>query len=338
MNAPAVQYAQTEDGYSIAFTVQGDGPPLLCLPFAFSHAQAVWTSSSATSFLQKLSEHFRVVYYDGRGQGLSQRGLPPETSLDSLLLDLRAVIEKLRLNRPTIFASTFSAHVAVNFAHRSREQAATLVLMHCPVSFAGNVAWTRSLVNQSWDFFLRMQVGLAAPMDTEETQRMLNRVEGLKARTTAADYLTMIGIFAASDLTELLPTIETPTLVLHATGQNLVEQEESARLAALLHNGRLAALGGPEFFGNPDQTLAAIESLLAESASSDSAAGPAHTLSAREVEVLRLLAAGNSNQQIADELVISLNTVNRHVSNIYAKAGAANRAQAAIYARDHGIT
>jgi DNA-binding NarL/FixJ family response regulator len=60
-------------------------------------------------------------------------------------------------------------------------------------------------------------------------------------------------------------------------------------------------------------------------------------LSPREIEVLRLLAAGRSNQQIADELVISLNTVNRHVSNIYAKTGAANRAEAAAYATRRGL-
>jgi DNA-binding NarL/FixJ family response regulator len=60
-------------------------------------------------------------------------------------------------------------------------------------------------------------------------------------------------------------------------------------------------------------------------------------LSDRELEVLRLLAAGHTNQQIADELVISLNTVRRHVSNIFDKTGAANRAQATAYAKDLGL-
>jgi DNA-binding NarL/FixJ family response regulator len=60
-------------------------------------------------------------------------------------------------------------------------------------------------------------------------------------------------------------------------------------------------------------------------------------LSSREVEVLRLVAAGRSNAQIADELVISQNTVIRHVSNIFAKIGAANRAEAASYATRNGI-
>jgi DNA-binding NarL/FixJ family response regulator len=61
-------------------------------------------------------------------------------------------------------------------------------------------------------------------------------------------------------------------------------------------------------------------------------------LSAREVEVLRLVAAGKSNPQIADELMISLNTVQRHVSNILAKTGLANRTEAASYATRNGLT
>jgi ATP/maltotriose-dependent transcriptional regulator MalT len=60
-------------------------------------------------------------------------------------------------------------------------------------------------------------------------------------------------------------------------------------------------------------------------------------LSEREVEVLRLIVAGKTNQQIGDELLISLNTVARHVSNIFAKAGVANRAEAASYAHQQGL-
>jgi DNA-binding NarL/FixJ family response regulator len=61
-------------------------------------------------------------------------------------------------------------------------------------------------------------------------------------------------------------------------------------------------------------------------------------LSEREVEVLRLVAAGRSNQQIADELVISLNTVARHVSNIFSKTGVANRTEAGAYAHARNLT
>jgi DNA-binding NarL/FixJ family response regulator len=68
-----------------------------------------------------------------------------------------------------------------------------------------------------------------------------------------------------------------------------------------------------------------------------SAASERARLSRRELEVVRLIAAGKSNREIADELVISMNTVLRHVTHILAKAGAANRAEATSYAARHGL-
>jgi DNA-binding CsgD family transcriptional regulator len=60
-------------------------------------------------------------------------------------------------------------------------------------------------------------------------------------------------------------------------------------------------------------------------------------LSEREVEVVRLIAAGNTNQQIADALVLSPKTVARHASNIFDKTGVENRAAATRYAYEHGL-
>jgi DNA-binding CsgD family transcriptional regulator len=61
-------------------------------------------------------------------------------------------------------------------------------------------------------------------------------------------------------------------------------------------------------------------------------------LTARELEVLRLLAAGHSNRELGDLLFISPATAARHVANIYAKLGVASRAQATAYAHQHGLT
>ncbi len=60
---------------------------------------------------------------------------------------------------------------------------------------------------------------------------------------------------------------------------------------------------------------------------------PAVSLTRREQEVLHLLAAGASNQDIAQTLVISLDTVKKHVSNLLGKLGASSRTQAIIQAR-----
>ena len=92
-------------------------------------------------------------------------------------------------------------------------------------------------------------------------------------------------------------------------------------------------------------TLAALEAEVARQPAEEAGSALAATmgarrpdgLTAREVEVLRLLAAGHSNQQIAEALVISPNTVIRHVSNIFDKTDVANRAEAASYAHRHGL-
>ena len=79
---------------------------------------------------------------------------------------------------------------------------------------------------------------------------------------------------------------------------------------------------------------------LQELAASQPVSTPAYpdALTQREVEVLALVAAGKTNADIAEELVISPNTVVRHVSNILAKTGSSNRTEAALYASQNGLT
>jgi DNA-binding NarL/FixJ family response regulator len=60
-------------------------------------------------------------------------------------------------------------------------------------------------------------------------------------------------------------------------------------------------------------------------------------LTAREQEVLRLLAEGKTNQQIAADLVISRHTVGRHVQNIFTKLGVSSRAAATAFAVEHHL-
>ena len=67
------------------------------------------------------------------------------------------------------------------------------------------------------------------------------------------------------------------------------------------------------------------------------APGLIEPLTGRELEVLRLLAAGRSNQRIAHDLVVALDTVKKHVTHVLGKLGAANRTEAVARARDLGL-
>ena len=67
-----------------------------------------------------------------------------------------------------------------------------------------------------------------------------------------------------------------------------------------------------------------------------SRSGP-HGLTAREIEVLRLVASGLTDAQVAEELVISPRTVSKHLQSIYGKLQVSSRTAAARYAIEHGI-
>jgi ATP/maltotriose-dependent transcriptional regulator MalT len=77
--------------------------------------------------------------------------------------------------------------------------------------------------------------------------------------------------------------------------------------------------------------VAAVDSLMGTSADT-------HGLTERELEVLRLIAAGRSNREIASELVISEHTVARHVQNIFRKLSVSSRTAASAFAYEHGLT
>lgn len=104
-----------------------------------------------------------------------------------------------------------------------------------------------------------------------------------------------------------------------------LDDEESARTELEGASAALRALGAV-----PDAE--AVEGRLARAAK----ALPGG-LTAREGEVLRLVAAGRSNQQIAAALVISERTVARHLSNLFTKLGVGSRTAAAAYAYEHGL-
>jgi DNA-binding CsgD family transcriptional regulator/pimeloyl-ACP methyl ester carboxylesterase len=340
MEAPPVQYVKTSDGYDIAYTERGSGPVLVCMPFMFSHAQSVWQASSATLLLQALSARFRVVYYDGRGQGLSERGLPADTTLASFHRDLEAVLDKLGSNRPILFADGPRCLQAVRFAAHNPARVRALALMHCAPAFPSGAAMA-ALAKADWDYFLSVEAGMNTPRSPQEAELLMRRKEGLRARTTQQDHVRLMEIFLALDITDTLQRLRVPALVLHPSHQQWVDQDTATRSAALIPNGRLVVLSNPSFFGD-EEAADAIERLLSETpaVADGTASEPARTaqdLSARELEVLRMLAKGRSNKEIAAGLTISLNTVTRHVSNIFAKIGVENRTEAAAYAHRQGL-
>jgi ATP/maltotriose-dependent transcriptional regulator MalT len=139
------------------------------------------------------------------------------------------------------------------------------------------------------------------------------------------------------DMTDTARKASQPALVLHARHDRAVPYEEGRRLASLLPDARFVTLESDNHIlqdGEPawDVFLAEVRAFLGDDERALTAAADMSELSGREREVLELVAAGMSNEEIAQRLFLSTRTVERHLTNMYAKlriSGKSARAAAA---------
>jgi pimeloyl-ACP methyl ester carboxylesterase/DNA-binding CsgD family transcriptional regulator len=332
METPPIRFVTTRDGYRIAYIDAGTGQPFVFMPHPFSDVEAMWSEPSIVQpWLHGLKERFRLIAFDARGQGASTRGLPSNVTMDDFDRDLIDLVDTLNLHRFILMAQTYSAISAIRYAATHQDRIHALILAASSVRMdARSPAMYHEFPAQDWDAFVYRSIPPGTPMD--EVQRLVPR---LRRAITQADWVARSSAYLYSDTSDLLPTLRIPALVLHPRKPSALSPDESRKLASLIPGGRLVLIDGAAPPGDATTGLAAIDEFLSSVAPvSPIATGP---LSPREREVLKLVAEGRTNPQIAEQLVISLNTVQRHVSSILEKTGAHNRTEAAGYAHRNQV-
>jgi pimeloyl-ACP methyl ester carboxylesterase/DNA-binding CsgD family transcriptional regulator len=338
MNAPPIRYAQTRDGVNIAFYVLGRGPPVVHLyPHVTSHMALGWRVPGQRRFIEGLARHLTVIGLDWRGCGLSDVDIPGLT-LDLLCEDIAAVLRHLGISRTGFCAWGFAGMFALAFAAKFPSSVGRLVIGEVNVGRSEVHRALLRLGDSSQQLEARARLSLV--IGSKELQEDLEPLAALHDATMFTKNSSLFRDFIlATDLSPFLANVVAPTLFLHAVDDALMPISAAQALLTTMSHAALRPVPGispVSVHRDPGALTAAIDFLLASDEAARAKAVPA-SLSGREVEVLQLLALGKTNQQIADELVLSLFTVNRHVSNIYSKTGVANRAEAASFANRHGL-
>jgi pimeloyl-ACP methyl ester carboxylesterase/DNA-binding CsgD family transcriptional regulator len=346
---PEIAYVRAADGVTIAHAEAGSGPALVHLPgVPFSNLAAEWRIPTLRTAFDELATSVRYVQYDGRGTGHSQRDVT-DVSLDAMLGDLDAVVGALGLRRFALLGFYNSCTHAIAYAARNPGRVTHLVLFGgsargwSPMSGPGTQALL-SLIDQDWDTFvesaahawLGWEAGSAGPL----------AAEWFRTATTPAVARATLRAASGIDVSGELAAVRCPALVLHRRDAPVIPLAMSEELAAALPDGRLEVLEGSSaslFFEEPAAVARRISAFVTGRAGDEWSRGrPAPRaegapLSPRELEVLALVAAGDSNAEIAHRLGISINTVERHVGNVYRKIDARGRADATAWAIRNGL-
>jgi DNA-binding CsgD family transcriptional regulator/pimeloyl-ACP methyl ester carboxylesterase len=317
------------------------------LPGGTNNLQFMWQQQPAfRTFFEAIANRCRLIQFDGRGSGLSSRGLGPNYAMQDRHLDLQAVVERLDLHRFCLIAPTETCHIAVPYSieHPERVDGLVLWMPGWNQSERGTLLPYEELARRSWELCLRTIAQNSAVGDIEVEARRI------RESITPEDFITGVNAVLKLSLKPVLPLLNVPTLVLGIRNTPIHPTVEDSwrAVAGLIPNSRLVlfddgrSIGGlTTSLGDPPAATAMLDFFEGLTSDEGHAKTPNQALngllSTREIEVIRLVAAGKSNQQIADELVISLNTVRRHVSNVFDKTGVANRAEAASYAHQNHL-
>ena len=264
MDEPTVQYTRTSDGADIAYWTMGDGPPLLWLPFQPAIPWRIHHSiEEERAWHDRLAEDWTLVEFDARGVGLSA-SKDVDHSLDACVADLEAVADAAGLDRFAIFAAVFTGPMAVAYAARHPERVSRLVLWcsfaatndyrTSPRALAARAVGTdsdwRTLTEALW----LATLGPSRP-------NLLNRfVDAVVSHLTRQEHESGSRIAYGDDVTLLLPSVETDTLVIHRE-ECVVPSALGRTLATGLSNARLQVIEGDSvipFVGNGDLVLETI--------------------------------------------------------------------------------
>ena len=331
-------------GRRVAFDVTGDGPFLVVPAWWVSHLEANATDPRYMRFWGGLSEGFTLVRYDRLGVGLSDRTVEPaDFTLDAELDCLTAILDRLAVDRATLVGGSSGGCTALAFAARHPERVERLVLYGAyargaDVASAEVRAAVLAAVRSHWGLGSRLLAQIFLGDEAQDGQERFARLqrEAADAETAARLLEFVYGV----DVSAELPQIEAPAVVVHKRSDRAVPYALGRQLAAALPDATFVPLAGTAhlpWYEDPDVVVRACRSGPGGAVSGGAGDGGVDPLSEREREVLALVARGLTDQEIAEQLVLSRHTVHRHVANVRRKLGSTSRSAAVAEAARLGL-
>lgn len=345
-----IKFIEGYDGAKIAYCVSGEGPPVVLLPSWLTHLDFQRRSVAWRPWLDALSDRYTLVRYDPRGCGLSDRSVA-DLTFEAWVRDLEALVRHLKLDAFSLIGVCQGGAVALEYTARNPGRVGHLVLF-------GTYARGRNkrddiplepekarvmldMIRLGWGSEDHaFATAFAKQFQPDSAPDHLRTWCELQRRAASPDTAAMLTEYMFRiDIRTALTLIGCPTLVAHSTGDAVVPLEEGRLLARSIHGAQFLELDTPNHFPREDEPawrtfVNALHDFLPATPLED---GRFAELTAREREVLDLVATGLDNRAIAEHLSLSPKTVRNHVSHVFSAIGVNSRAEAIVTSRDAGF-
>jgi pimeloyl-ACP methyl ester carboxylesterase/class 3 adenylate cyclase len=266
------QYADSA-GVSIAYQVHGEGPvELVFVPGFVSHVELIWTEPTVAAFFRRLASFARLVVFDKRGQGLSDR-LGRAPTLEDSMDDLRAVMDAAGCERPAIMGISEGGPMSALFAATHPDRVAALVLYGTYARMVAAPDYPEGIPERwlrNWERIIRSEWGTPVGIDLwapstagdpgfEEWWARL-----LRYGTSPAGAIALMRLYRELDVRVALAAIEAPTLVLHCGGDKMIPVAQGRHLADHIPGSRFVELDSEDHvpFTGAEPLLDEIEEFL----------------------------------------------------------------------------
>ena len=267
---PRTQYAKSGDVHN-AYQVFGEGNiDLVFVPGFVSHIENYWDEPSFARWLRRLGNFSRVIMFDKRGTGLSDQ-VSELPGMDQRMDDVRAVMDAVGIERAAVFGISEGGSLSALFAATHPERTQALIIYGGFARFSSWLPTQEALesliqyIDTDWGSG-EGWLDIVAPTKEGDLafQQWWGKFERLGASPAAA--ITLIRMNSQIDITEILPSINVPTLVIHRKNDRVVNVEAGRFLAERIPGAKYAELSGTDhlpFVGeNPDRILDEMEHFL----------------------------------------------------------------------------
>jgi pimeloyl-ACP methyl ester carboxylesterase/DNA-binding CsgD family transcriptional regulator len=354
-----IRFCTTSDGVKLAYAVSGEGSPLVMSATWLTHLEHQWRSVAWRPWLDAFSPGHKLLRYDSRGCGLSDRDVS-DLSFESWVRDFECVIDAAGLRQFDLLATCQGGPIAIAYAARYPERVKHLILYGTYAR--GRLRWTErpdevekgrlllDLTRLGWgqDGHALLQVWSNHFQPGGSIEHLRSWSEQMQAATSAETAVELVRLSWSMDVSAAARQIKCPTLIVHPERDAVVPIEEGRRLAGLIPDCRFVQLDSNNHMPLADEAswphlVSELKRFLDAEPAAVAPAAPGRNglalgdLTPRERVVLEGIAEGQDNTEIAAVLGLSEKTVRNHITRVFDKIGVEHRYEAIVRAREAGL-